>query len=65
MVITAGLKSAYPELVKDYEVNSKRLVNEGVIPQAVPLNLAALDPKVVEGFHLFICLVSLTVANNF
>uniref|UniRef100_A0A0M3I016 Vegetative cell wall protein gp1 n=1 Tax=Ascaris lumbricoides TaxID=6252 RepID=A0A0M3I016_ASCLU len=43
-----GLKSAYPELVKDYEVNSKRLVNEGVIPQAVPLNLAALDPKVVE-----------------
>uniref|UniRef100_A0A914ZDB0 Uncharacterized protein n=1 Tax=Parascaris univalens TaxID=6257 RepID=A0A914ZDB0_PARUN len=43
-----GLKSAYPELIRDYEVNSQRLVDEGIIPQAVPLNLTALDPKVVE-----------------
>ncbi|VDM47035.1 unnamed protein product [Toxocara canis] len=46
-----GLKSAYPELVRDYEVNSKRLAAEGVIPQAVPLNLEALDAKVIEALN--------------
>ncbi|VDK19107.1 unnamed protein product [Anisakis simplex] len=44
-------QSAFPGLVRDYEVNSHKLAVEGVIPRPLPLNFASLDPVALEALR--------------
>lgn len=37
-----GVKAAVPELIKDYEVNAKRLAEERQLPPPEPIDYAAL-----------------------
>lgn len=54
--IFLGVRSALPELIKDYEVNSKKYAEDAQLPPPEPIDYTALGyiPEQATGFCFFL-----------